>query len=214
VLGNQGLNSFFKASESKPVTMYVNDFDLNGSVEQIICTFNGEKSYPVAIKDDLVRQIPSLENKYKKHADYKEAVLSDIFPDEIIQRSVVLHARFMESCVLMNTGKGNFQITPLPAEAQFSPVYALAADDFDNDGICDILLGGNQYRAKPQTGIYDGSYGQLIKGTIDGTWQSVPPLQSGFFTNGEIRDLEILKINGQRIIVVARNSDNLRFYKY
>ncbi len=37
VLGNHGLNSFFKASADKPVTMYVNDFDLNGSVEQIIC---------------------------------------------------------------------------------------------------------------------------------------------------------------------------------
>jgi hypothetical protein len=214
VLGNHGLNTFFKASESKPVTMYVNDFDLNGSVEQIICSFNGEKSYPVTIKDDLVRQIPSLENKYKKHADYKEAAISDIFADAIIQRSVVLQARFMESCVLMNTGKGNFQVTPLPAEAQFSPVYALAADDFDHDGICDILLGGNQYRAKPQTGIYDGSYGQLIKGTSEGTWYSVPPLLSGFSSTGEIRDLEFLKINGQRIIAVARNNDNLRFYKY
>ncbi|MBN1789341.1 MAG: VCBS repeat-containing protein [Bacteroidales bacterium] len=214
VLGNHGLNTFFKASELKPATMYVNDFDLNGSVEQIICAFNGEKSYPVALKDDLVRQIPSLENKYKKHADYKEAVISDIFPDEILKRSVVLQARFMESCVLMNTGRGNFRIIPLPAEAQISPVYALAAEDFDNDGICDILLGGNQYRAKPQTGIYAGGYGQLIKGTIEGTWQYVPPLQSGFFTTGEIRDLEILKINGQRIIAVARNNDNLRFYKY
>jgi hypothetical protein len=194
--------------------MYVNDFDLNGSVEQIICSFNGEKSYPVTIKDDLVGQIPSLENKYKKHADYKEATISDIFADAIIQRSVVLQARFMESCVLMNTGKGNFQVTPLPAEAQFSPVYALAADDFDHDGICDILLGGNQYRAKPQTGIYDGSYGQLIKGTSEGTWYSVPPLLSGFSSTGEIRDLEFLKINGQRIIAVARNNDNLRFYKY
>ena len=42
VLGNHGLNSRFRASAEKPVTMYVNDFDLNGRVEQIICAFNGD----------------------------------------------------------------------------------------------------------------------------------------------------------------------------
>ena len=30
--------------------MYVNDFDLNGTVEQIICTYNGDKSYPLALE--------------------------------------------------------------------------------------------------------------------------------------------------------------------
>ncbi len=214
VLGNHGLNSYFKASKSKPVTMYVNDFDLNGSVEQIICTYNGEKSYPATIKDDLVRQIPSLENKYKKNADYKEVTIADIFPDEVLHRSVKLDAMCMVSCALINSGQGSFKLIPLPVEAQFSPVFAIAANDFDQDGICDILLGGNQYRAKPQTGIYDGSYGLLIKGTAEGTWQSISPLISGFFTKGEIRDLEILKINGQRIVAVARNNDNLQFYKY
>ena len=39
-LGNHGLNSRFKASDKQPVTMYVNDFDLNGSIEQVICTYN------------------------------------------------------------------------------------------------------------------------------------------------------------------------------
>ena len=36
VAGNHGLNSRFKATADKPVSMYVNDFDLNGTVEQII----------------------------------------------------------------------------------------------------------------------------------------------------------------------------------
>ena len=33
LLGNHGLNSRFKASMEKPISMYVNDFDGNGSVE-------------------------------------------------------------------------------------------------------------------------------------------------------------------------------------
>jgi hypothetical protein len=214
ILGNNGLNSRFKASASRPITMYVNDFDLNGSVEQIICAYNGDKSYPVAMKDDIVKQIPSLAVKFKKFEDYKDATIEDLFSPEILQRSVKLNAKYMQSCVMINTGKGSFHLSPLPLEAQFSPVYAITADDFDHDGICDILIGGNQYRAKPQTGINDASYGLFLKGDTGGTWRSVSSLNSGIFTKGEIRDMKILHINGTRIIAVARNNDNLQFYKY
>jgi hypothetical protein len=214
ILGNHGLNSRFKASPAKPITMYVNDFDLNGTIEQIICAYNGDKSYPVAMKDDLVKQIPSLAAKFKKFDDYKDATIEDIFSPEVLQRSIKLTARYMESCVMLNTGHGSFHLSPLPVEAQFSPVYAIAADDFDHDGICDILIGGNQYRAKPETGIYDASYGLFLKGDSGSKWTSVSSLKSGFFTKGEIRDMKILNINGSRIIAVARNNDNFQFYKY
>ncbi len=40
------------------------------------------------------------------------------------------------------------------------------------DGICDILIGGNQSRAKPETGIYNAGYGLLLKGKTDATWYS------------------------------------------
>ena len=214
VLGNQGLNSFFKASATKPVTMYVNDFDLNGSVEQIICAYNGDKSYPVAMKDDLVKQIPSLSEKFKKFDDYKEATIENMFPADVLERSIKLKACTMQSCVMMNTGQGSFHLIPLPVEAQFSPVYSIIADDFDHDGICDIITGGNQYRAKPETGINDASYGLLMKGKKDGTWESVSSMKSGIFTKGEIRGLKNIIINGKRYISVARNNDSLQFYKY
>ncbi len=214
VLGNHGLNTWFKASDKKLVTMYVNDFDLNGSIEQIICVYNGDTLYPLVMKDDLVKQIPSLGSKYKKYVDYKDQTMEDIFPPEVLKRSVKLEARIMSSCLMLNKKDGTFNLTPLPAEAQFSPVYAIAADDFDKDGICDILLGGNQSRAKPETGTYFASYGLLLRGNTTGTYQSVSAQASGFFTKGEIRDLKTLIFNGKRIIVVSRNNDNLQFYKY
>jgi enediyne biosynthesis protein E4 len=214
VLGNNGLNSFFKASDKKPLTMYVNDFDLNGSVEQIICSYNGEKSYPMAMMDDLVKQIPSLSEKYKKFNDYKDATIEDLFPVEVLNRSIKLNAKVMQSCILMNSGQGSFNLIPLPVEAQFTPVYSIIADDFDHDGICDILIGGNQYRAKPETGINDASYGLFLKGTKDGKYISIASNNSGIFTKGEIRCLKSININKDRYIVVARNNDNLQFYKY
>jgi hypothetical protein len=214
VLGNHGLNSRFKASVNQPVSMYVNDFDLNGSVEQIICAFNGDTSYPVVMKDDLVRQIPSLERKYEYFEDFKEQTISDMFSEEVLKRSVVLHARVLESCVLINSGAGSFQLDPLPVEAQFSPIYAAVTEDFNMDGACDMVVGGNQYRAKPQTGIYNASYSLYISGNPDGSWSTVPADSSGLNIRGEIRDMKIFNAKGKKIMAVAKNNDILRFYTY
>jgi len=214
ILGNHGLNSRFKASGEKPVTMYVNDFDMNGSVEQIICIYNGEQSYPLVMKDDLVRQIPALQQKYGTFSDYKEQTIEDLFTPEVLQRSVKLQARMLESCVMINSGSGTFKLTPLPLEAQFSPVFAIAAEDFDKDGLCDMVIGGNQFRAKPETGIYAASFGLYLKGEPKGSWSSLPSERSGIFTRGEMRDLQFLNVNKKRIMVVSRNNDILECYKY
>ena len=214
VLGNHGLNSRFHASAEKPLTMYVNDFDLNGSVEHIICAFNGDTAYPMAMKDDLVRQIPGLERIYETFISYSGQTINDIFSEEILQRSVVLQVNTLESALLLNDGQGAFRIKPLPAESQLSPVYAIATGDFDQDDVCDILLGGNMTRAKPETGIYSAGHGLFLKGLGSENWSALPADSSGFFTRGDIRDFEIIKINGKGVIFVARNNDNLHFYTF
>ncbi|MCD4709310.1 MAG: VCBS repeat-containing protein, partial [Bacteroidales bacterium] len=214
VLGNHGLNSRFRATPEKPITMYVNDFDLNGSVEHIICAFNGDTAYPVAMKDDLVRQIPALNRKYETFRAYSGQTIYDIFSEEILQRSVVLQVKSLESALLINDGQEGFRIKPLPPESQLSPVYAIVTGDFDHDSICDIVLGGNNTRAKPETGIYSAGHGLFLKGRGDENWMAIPADSSGFFTRGEIRDLAVVKIYGTEVIIVARNNENLQFYTF
>jgi len=214
ILGNHGLNSRLRASAEKPLTMYVNDFDLNGSVEQILCAFNGDTSYPVVMKNDLVKQIPALAEKYPSHVSYSNQSIQDIFSPEILERSVVLRATMLESCLIMNTGTGPVNLEPLPAEAQFAPVYALASEDFNHDGSPDLLLGGNLSRAKPETGIYSASYGVFMEAEGMGRWKVVPADSSGFTVKGEIRDIEILRVAGKKIVAIARNNDILHFYTF
>ncbi|MFN8258844.1 MAG: VCBS repeat-containing protein [Bacteroidales bacterium] len=212
VAGNHGLNSFFKATPAKPVLMYVNDFDLNGSVEQLICTFIGDTSYPLVMKDELIQQIPSLEKKYPKFDSYKNQLINDIFPADVIKRSVLLESKMMESCIFINTGKNSFNIIPLPAEAQFTPIYAIACDDFDNDGFYDIFTAGNQQMAKPQTGIYEAGYGLLLKGNKDGNFKVYPSLNLGI--RGDVRDLKVANIKGNNVLIIAKNNSSFEFYKY
>jgi hypothetical protein len=214
VLGNHGLNSRFRASPDKPVSMYVNDFDLNGSVEQIICGYDGDRSYPMVMKDDLVRQIPALGSVYQTFKSYAGQTIRDLFSEEILSRSVVLKAHMLESVMLINDGKGSFRIRPLPAEGQLFPVYGIATGDFNHDHRKDILVGGNLTRAKPETGIYSAGHGLFLQGGTSGNWEAIPADSSGFFTKGEIRDIRIMEIGGNPEIVVARNNQNLHFYTF
>jgi hypothetical protein len=126
----------------KPVCMYVSDFDNNGTVEQIVTCYNKDSSFPLVLRHDLVSILPSLKKKYLKYESYKDQRVEDIFSKDQLKRAVKLEAYTMQSSVLLNSGKGTFAIKPLPAEAQFSPMYGIAADDFDKDGNIDIMMGG------------------------------------------------------------------------
>jgi hypothetical protein len=193
--------------------MYVSDFDLNGSVEQIICVYNGDKSYPLALKHDLIRQIPALENKYPKYEMYKDQQITDIFTPEQLKNSMRLDAFLLETSLFINDGAGNFTRKSLPAEVQFSPVYAADIGDYNGDGNTDILLGGNLYNAKPEVGRYDASYGSFLMGDGKGAFRNVPAKVSGFRLDGEIRDIMEVETTNDKLMVVARSNDPLQVFK-
>ena len=213
IAGNHGLNSRFKASEAKPVSMYVNDFDLNGSVEQIICTYDGDVSYPLALKHDLTKQLPGMEKKYPTYESYKNQKITDLFSPEQLKNTVHLDATFLETALFINDGTGHFSMKVLPAEAQFSPVFAAEIADFDNDGNPDILLGGNLYNVKPEVGRFDASFGTYLSGDGHGNFKFVPANKSGLTLEGEIRDMVEVKTSNGKILVVARNNDKPQVFK-
>jgi hypothetical protein len=193
--------------------MYVSDFDRNGSIEQIVTVYNGDKSYPMALRHDLVSQMPSLKKKYLKYEDYKDATITDIFTPEQLEKAVKLNAYLFSSSLLINDGKGKFQVVELPIEAQFSPMYGICTGDFDGDGNEDILMGGNLYRVKPEVGRYDASYGVFLKGNGKGQFESIKPNVSGFFVDGEVRDIKQITIGKSPYVLVARNNDSPVLFK-
>src|SRR5258708_16785569 len=63
IVGNLEQNSFFRASDKEPVSIYAKDFDNNGSIDPIITVFlkdqNGEKKeYTAMNRDDIMSQLP------------------------------------------------------------------------------------------------------------------------------------------------------------
>ncbi|RMG29981.1 MAG: hypothetical protein D6730_03110, partial [Bacteroidetes bacterium] len=214
VLGNHGKNSRFKASQQQPVSMYVNDFDKNGTVEQIICTYQGTESYPLCLKHDLVAQMPELNKKFLKYEAYAHQRIEDIFTPKQLEKAVVLKAHFLENALLINQGEAGFELKALPVEAQLAPIYGICAADFDGDGKTDLLTGGNLYRAKPEVGRYDADYGWFLKGDGQNHFTPLPAWKSGFFLTGEVRDIVLMEVNGKKQVLVAQNNGPLQVFEF
>ncbi len=214
VVGNHGLNSRFRASPSKPIELYVNDFDQNGTPEPILCQYNGDKSYPMHLRHDLVMQLPGLKKKYPQYHDYSEQTINDIFPAELLSKSIYQRAEWLETAILRNQGRGRFTLERLPIEAQLTPTYAIWVEDFDGDGTPDIMLGGNLYGVKPEVGRYDASYGTVLRGLGNFQYKALPSWQSGISISGQIRDFAPIIIAGKRSLLVGMNDETIRLYQY
>jgi hypothetical protein len=100
----------------------------------------------------------------------------------------------------------------LPIEGQYSPIYAMEVSDFDNDGINDLIAGGNQYQVKPQFGRYDASSAWFFKGVMnDGEFEFLRGRDLN--VKGQIRDIEQININGEKYILFAKHDDDLEIFR-
>ena len=164
IAGNLGLNSMLKTSVKEPVEMYLNDYDNNGTLDQVICSYKNGISYPYASLDDLLSQIAGLDKKYPNYSDFGGKTMNDIFEKSAIDNSIIKKAVMFESCVFMNNGNGTFSKAPLPAMAQFSPIRDIIAGDFNKDGKQDLVVAGNNYAVRPSYGRYDASLRMVFAG--------------------------------------------------
>jgi enediyne biosynthesis protein E4 len=207
VAGNLGLNARLRASESEPATMYVKDFDGNGFVEQIVSYYNHGVSYPLALRDDLIKTVPFLKARYLQYKDYARQTVTDIFSAEQLTDAVVKQAHTFATALVRNNGDGSFTLVPLPLEAQIAPVYGILAADFDRDGSFDLLLAGNFDGVKPEIGRLSAGYGLFLRGDGAGRFTSLRATESGFFVPGQARDIQKIRTRQGELYVVARNND-------
>jgi len=211
--GNMGLNSMLKASTKEPVEMYLNDFDNNGSVDQVICSYQNGTSYPYASLDELSSQITGLGKKYPRYSDFGGKTVREIFGKIAIDQSIVKKATMFESCVFLNNGNGTFRIDKLPTQAQFSPVRDIIVNDIDKDGKMDLILAGNDYNVRPSYGRYDASYGWCLLGYPGGTFKTLMPVKSGLKITGDARKIVRIDIAGKHYLVAAVNNGDLQIFR-
>jgi hypothetical protein len=208
ILGNKGTNTSYKATAKNPMKLFVNDFDSNGTIEQISTRSIEGRDMPINLKQELAKQIPSIKKKNLSYGDYAKKSVQEIFAEDIITNSLQKTAVIQESVVAINKGNGQFEIKALPAQVQFSTVNTSCVMDVNKDGILDIILGGNQYEFKTQYGRLDASHGSVLLGNKKGEYSCLPYANSGFFITGEVQKMRIIKNKNNTISILAVLNNN------
>lgn len=207
IVGNLGLNTRLQATTSEPVTMYVKDFAHDGTDQQIVSVYNRGVSYPLELRDDLLKAIPSLKLRYLTYRDYARQTVSDIFTPAELQGAIIKQARVFASALARNNGDGSFTLVPLPREAQIAPIYAILPRDVEGHGKMDLLVAGNFDGVQPEIGRMSAGYGLLLRGDGKGDFRPVGVRESGFFVPGQARDIKRVRTRTGDLYVVARNND-------
>ena len=214
VLGNQGTNLHYKPGPGQPVRMWVNDFDNNGTLEQIVTVHENGGDYPIHMKRELTEQLVSLKKENLKASVYARRTIQELLPAEVVSRSIVKQATLSESIILINEGGWNFTVQKLPERVQLSCICGISCLDVNRDGNLDLVMGGNNFEFKPQFSRLDASYGSVLlgDGKMGFDWQDYNT--SGFFLRGEVKHLSTLADkNGKRYLVAAVNEGKPRIFE-
>lgn len=214
ILGNRGSNIIYRPTTDEPLVLYINDFDNNGSIEQILTQRKNGKDYPVHMKKELTAQLVSLKKENLKASDYASRSIDELLPEDLINNAIVKIINTSETLVAINDGKGNFETRALPSRVQLSCVCGISAEDVNGDGNPDLIMAGNNFEFKPQFSRLDASYGNVLlgDGTMNFDWLNYS--ESGFFIREEVKHVKVFRDkNGQRYLVTAINDHEPRIYR-
>ncbi|WDF56632.1 VCBS repeat-containing protein [Mucilaginibacter sp. KACC 22063] len=219
IVGNVGLNTYYKASDKYPVYMTANDVDHNGSYDAFASMYfkdkNGEmKEYPVNTRDDAIKQVISLRIKFQNYKSYAEATMDQLFAPEALKGAIRLKANYIQSCYLRNDGGGKFTAVPLPVMAQISQLSGIVVDDFDGDGNLDVAMSGNDYGTEVTSGRYDAFNGLMLKGDGKGGFKPLSILQSGIYIPGNAKALVKLRdAKGAYLVAASQRLGPLKLFE-
>ncbi|MGJ8736611.1 VCBS repeat-containing protein [Zobellia laminariae] len=213
IIGNQGLNNKFKASENEPLSIYANDYDKDGRIDPIMCYYNDGENYIAHSRDELIGQISAMRLRFKTYKSYAETPFEKSFLPEELENAYVVKSHNFASSYVENLGNGSFKISDLPIAAQMAPIEGIVIEDFNQDGNQDVILTGNSYSTDVATGRYDALKGLVLKGKGNGSFETLSLKESGFINDFDGSGLASIRNNmGDLQIIAANNNGPLNIF--
>jgi ASPIC and UnbV/FG-GAP-like repeat len=219
IVGNTGLNTFYKASDKYPVYITAKDFDNNGSYDAFPSVFlkdvDGEmKEFPTLTRDDIIKQMIGMRVKFQNYKSFAVATMDDILPADMRKGALRLKANMLQSVYLRNDGNGKFTMIPLPIQAQISELCGMTVDDFDGDGNLDVVINGNDFGTEVSTGRYDAFNGLMLKGDGKGNFKPLSILQSGIYIPGDGKALvKLMGAGGKYLLAASQNRNAMKVFE-
>ncbi len=221
IVGNLGLNSFYKGDEKYPVSIIAKDFDNNGTYDAFPSLYlpasqtdTTRKDFPAQSRDDILTQMIGIRKRFENYKSFAVAPMDSILTPEQRKGALQLHANYFYSALLKNNGKGKFTMIPLPAQAQLSVINGMLVGDFNNDGNPDVLINGNDYGTEVSVGRYDALNGLMLQGDGKGYFTPLSILQSGIYIPGNGKAMVALKNKqGKYLIAASQNKGPLKIFE-
>jgi hypothetical protein len=221
IVGNLGLNSYYRASVKYPVRIYAKDFNQDGNYDAIPTVYlpssqedKTKKEYPAQLRDELAKQMIAFRSKFQNYKSYAGATFDQMFTPAEMKGALTLEANYFSHSLVRNLGNGKFEVVPLPAPVQYSCINGMLVEDMDDDGNLDVLLSGNDYGTEVSVGRYDACNGLLLKGDGKGGFTPLSILQSGWFVPGNAK--AVVKFRnpaGNTLVAVSQNRGPLKVFQ-
>ena len=209
ILGNNGTNSYYKASEKEPLEIFAKDFDKNGSIDPIMTHYNFGKRYISFYRDRLINQIVSIKKRFLNYETFADATFEASFTKDELEGAYHGYCYTLSSFILENVKSNSFKPHILPNEVQFAPVNAFIEEDIDHDGKPDLVGIGNSFAEESIRGRYDASYGLCLLNKTPFNYQTLKPSVSGFVAEGDTKQIQKITISGKPCYLITRNNGKL-----
>lgn len=212
VATNLGLNTKYHASDEKPFRIYYGDFAGDGTRKLVEAEYEADTLFPVRGRSCSTHAVPTLAEKFTSYKEFAAATLQEIYTPQCLEDAYQCSANFLASAVFLNDGTGQFEVKPLPREAQMSPGFGAIVTDVDGDAMLDVFIAQNFFSPQPETGNMDGGLGCLLRGQGDGSFVAMPASETGIVIPQDASAVVIADLNPHAGVdlVVAVNDGPLQ----
>ncbi len=210
LVGNLGGNNKFNPTKEKPVHIYGNDFDDNGSYDMVLSKSYKGKLVPIRGKECSTQQNAFVSEKMETYKDFANSTLVDIYGKEAIEYAYHKEVYEFNSVVLKNNN-GVYKVEKLPNTAQIGPTMGFEFTDINKDGITDVIGVGAIHETEVETIRYDANIGYILIGTESGELKPYKDLN--FYNGKNAKDIQKVNIDNREFFFIFNTDSNLTIFE-
>jgi enediyne biosynthesis protein E4 len=208
-LGNIGKNSIWHPDMQNPVYLYANK---DNAQQLFTATTHNGAILPGLSREPMLRLLRLPVETYADNHTYAGATVPELLGKAGWEDYTRLQINTVEHLWLINEGRGNYSIEAAPDEVQLSAVYDAVVNDFNGDGLADMVLAGNNTHMDMHLGLLDAGTGLFLAGKLGQLPQpNMLSVKTGVFLPNDVRSMTMITLaeGNKKAFLVGKNNSRL-----